>query len=140
MVKVRVIIFLQLLALLSILRAQDTTDVAYLKTMEYLKYAYLVDCDSSLGSTLEERICLNLEFQKQDARMNQILMQILAKNLKEQDLFLSEHKEFIKRRRKESDAMSDGVIGNASGAVYLSKMLELTTERIALYQKILTKK
>lgn len=45
-------------------------DIKNLKNQSYLKLAKQINCDSTNGTTIEDRICANLELQKQDSLLN----------------------------------------------------------------------
>ncbi len=116
----------------AILKGQDTTDVAQLKTMKYLEYANRVNCDSTSGSNLEHRICLNLEFQRIDSIMNLRLVSVL-KSI-ENDSIKTEvikfHEIWVKNRRFQSKFISNGMNGHMLGIYYLDCMVTTTNRRI----------
>lgn len=45
-------------------------DIKNLKNQSYLKLISQINCDSTNGTTIEDRICANLELQKQDSLLN----------------------------------------------------------------------
>jgi uncharacterized protein YecT (DUF1311 family) len=60
----------------------DRVDMENIRNQPYMKYARQVRCDSTEGTTAEERICANLELQRQDSLLQTELGAIL-KRLKE---------------------------------------------------------
>lgn len=69
----RFVVFIFLNGLSFIVNAQalndivDKIDIKNLKNQSYLIHAKKIKCDSTTGTTLEDRICANLELQKQDS-------------------------------------------------------------------------
>lgn len=41
-----------------------------IKDQSYLKYTNKINCDSTIGTSIEERICVNFELQKQDSLLH----------------------------------------------------------------------
>ena len=115
----------------------NISDSERLSNLSYMEYADKVDCSNQIGTTLEERICLNLEFQKVDSIMNIKLDSLIeflpsekANSLeREQEIWLIE-------RRKKSEKNSDGFRGHVLGIIYLQSMIEITNERIDFLDKI----
>lgn len=127
--------FLTLLVLLFIsssAHAQDTSDVTRIKNLSYMKLAYEVNCDSTSGSNLEDRICLNLKFQQLDSVMNLLFKQLLgftsSDSLKK--TLINNQLVWVANRRIQSEIVSEGFTGNSSGIIYLSCMNTSTESRI----------
>ncbi|MCB9223256.1 MAG: lysozyme inhibitor LprI family protein [Crocinitomicaceae bacterium] len=110
---------------------QDTTDVHQLKNLEYMKYKNNVNCDSTNGSNLEHRICLNLEFQEKDSILNLVFVDLLKHCYSEEEkkTHIEYHNTWLAYRRKISRAESDGYNGHMLGIMYLSTMVYLTEKR-----------
>ncbi|MHB1277628.1 MAG: lysozyme inhibitor LprI family protein [Bacteroidia bacterium] len=96
-----------------------------------MKYSDQINCDSQSGSNLEDRICLNLEFQKQDSIMN-VLFALKLSTLSDslQAALKQEHAGWVLERRKISEEVSRGFSGNMLGIIYLQSMVEITRQRI----------
>lgn len=118
--------------------AQDSTDALRLKQMSYMKYSSKVNCDSMEGSSLEERICLNLSFQKTDSLLNNLLKTIVLKHQNDSlwtDSFRTIQELWVTQRRRKSEKLSKGFQGHALGIIYLNSMIRATEERILLLTK-----
>lgn len=112
--------------------SQDISDAKRLGELDYMKYADNVNCDSTSGSNLEHRICLNLEFQKVDSILN-VRFNSLLKNI-ENDSIKNEINNFqrlwIENRRIQSELISNGFQGHSIGIYYLDSMIKTTKRRI----------
>lgn len=121
------------------LYSQDTSDVSRLRKMTYLKYADQINCDSTTGSNLENRICLNLEFQELDSIMNHNFKELL--NETENDSIKNKLREYqliwVKNRRLQSEIISEGYRGHTLGITYLHCMVESTRSRNRELEEIL---
>lgn len=107
------------------------TDAERLSKLKYMELADKIDCSNQTGTTLEKRICLNLEFQRVDSILNvkldsffEILPSEKVKSLK------TEQENWLIERSKRSEESSDGFRGHVFGIVYLQSMIEITEERI----------
>ncbi len=114
------------------LAAQDISDAERLANLSYMKYASSVNCDSTTGSNLEHKICLNLEFQELDSimnvRFNTLLKSIESDSQKREIQRLQNA--WIENRRTECGIKSEGLRGHGLGITYLSCMVKLTSRRI----------
>jgi len=112
--------------------AQEISDAERLGRLDYMKYASKINCDSTGGSNLEHRICLNLEFQKLDSVLH-VRYAFLLESL-ENDSLKEERKEFqklwIENRRTQSELLSNGWKGHVLGIYYLDAMIRITKGRI----------
>ncbi len=114
------------------LYAQDISDSERLSKMEYMKYAAKINCDSTSGSNLEHRICLNLEFQKLDALLNEkfkALLQMVAKDSLRNEL-VEFQMAWVNNRRLQSEIVAEGSRGHMLGIIYLAAMVHTTQKRI----------
>lgn len=113
------------------LYSQDTSDVHRLRQMSYMEYAGKINCDSTSGSNLEHRICLNLEFQELDSIMNSNFSELLKRS--ENDSIKNKLQEFqliwVANRRLQSEILSKGYSGHMLGIIYLHCMVEATRSR-----------
>ena len=111
---------------------QDVSDVMRLKDLGYMKLADKVECKNTMGSTLEDRICLNLEFQKVDSIMNVKLTNFLTTvhNDTIRNTINTYQKSWIAHRRIKSKMISEGYRGHMLGIIYLGCMVETTMQRI----------
>jgi uncharacterized protein YecT (DUF1311 family) len=99
--------------------------------MEYMKYATHTDCNGDFNSSLEHRICLNLEFQKVDAMLN-VNFKKLCDTIDEPTVkrqIIEYHESWIDYRRLQSKLVSKGYRGHMLGIVYLGSMIEMTKRR-----------
>ncbi|HCS19251.1 MAG TPA: DUF1311 domain-containing protein [Bacteroidetes bacterium] len=111
--------------------SQDTTDASRLRMMSYMKYSDQVKCDSQAGSTLEMRVCLNLEFQKADSILNAtFVLKLIPLSDSLQTVLKQEQASWVLERRNTSKEESRGFSGNMLGIMYLQSMIEITRKRI----------
>jgi len=111
--------------------AQDYSDAKLMKSMSYMSYVNNINCDSMDGNNLEQRICLNLEFQEVDSILNVTFLEYfnrisndsIARSI---NIF---HNAWVVNRRVESRLRSDGYTGHALGIVYLTNMVFITRKR-----------
>ncbi|WP_170853650.1 lysozyme inhibitor LprI family protein [Lishizhenia tianjinensis] len=79
-----------------------------------MQYANKIDCDSTSGSNLEHRICLNLEFQELDSLMNNNFRELLQRT--ENDSIKSKLSDYqltwVNNRRLQSELISGGYTGH----------------------------
>ncbi|KAA3624619.1 MAG: DUF1311 domain-containing protein [Bacteroidetes bacterium] len=112
---------------------QYDADAVRLSKMEYMKYAQRTDCQNSeFHSSLEHRICLNLEFQKVDSLLN-LKFTKLCSTLDEPTVkkqIIEYHENWIEYRRLQSKLVSKGYRGHLLGIVYLDCMVKMTERRI----------
>ena len=133
-------IFIIILTLFSIeLIGQDTADAIRLRGMSYMSIANNIDCDSTSGSNLEHRICLNIEFQKLDSIMNQRFSELLDRTLNDSiKVVLKENQSvWADNRRLQSEIIANGLQGHIFGIRYLHCMIESTKSRITELESIL---
>mgnify|MGYP006170744663 CR=1 FL=1 len=114
------------------LKSQISTDGERLNNMGYMKLSSKINCDSTSGSNLEHKICLNQSFQKLDSTLNSSYLQAL--NVIERDslktLFVKGQKQWLKNRHTQSFIRSEGYRGHLLGIKYLSFMVLTTQNRI----------
>ena len=112
--------------------SQDNTDAKRLAELDYMKYSKNINCDSTNGSNLEHRICLNLEFQEIDSILNKKFNSLLS--MIENDSISNQIKVFqkswIENRRIRSEIISNGFQGHSLGIYYLDSMIKTTQIRI----------
>ncbi len=60
-------------------------DIQNLKNQSYLSHTGKINCDSTLGTIIEERICANLELQKQDSLLQADLSEKISLLLQSDD-------------------------------------------------------
>ena len=132
MLSFKSIIFSTLLILNHSGISQDTSDVYRLKNLDYMEHQDQVDCESHDGTSLDHRICINLEFQEKDAELNSVLTHYLEQcdSEDERNIQLNYHDEWLKYRRDMSSAKSEGYSGHLLGITYLNTMLNITIKRI----------
>jgi|GEM_PF-5152390 len=115
------------------LAAQGTADSERLAKLKYMENVDRINCDSMVGTNLESRICLNLEFQRADSTMvslfNNFVQQVEPKKLQQE--FITYQSQWVEHRRRQSHWMSEGYRGHMLGIVYLNQMLIITEHRIA---------
>ncbi|MFK8046772.1 MAG: lysozyme inhibitor LprI family protein [Crocinitomicaceae bacterium] len=112
--------------------AQDTSDAKRLKNLGYMKYSSKVNCDSTNGSNIETRICLNIQFQYLDSTLNSKFKYLLSRI--ENDSVKNQLKQYqsmwVLNRRVQSKLVTEGLEGNTAGIYYLNCMVETTNRRI----------
>ena len=54
--------------------SQTQSDAERLANLDYMKRAEEVNCEQATGTSVEQKICLNLEFQKADSLLNKRYM------------------------------------------------------------------
>jgi len=119
------------LVLSSYIQAQDISDAERLSKMSYMKYADGMNCDSVM-SNLEQRVCLNLEFQELDSIVN-LKFDFFLTIVKNDSLKIklkNYQKMWIKNRHHQSVVVSEGFRGHMLGITYLSRMIDATRRRI----------
>ena len=97
-----------------------------------MKYAEKINCDRTTGSNLEHRICLNLEFQKLDALVNEkfrALLQMVAKDSLRKEL-VEFQLAWVDNRRRQSEIVAEGSQGHVLGIIYLTSMVHTTEKRM----------
>jgi len=103
-----------------------------------MRYANF-DCDSSNGSNLEHRICLNLEFQEFDSIMNANFKKLLKQTTNDsiKTALKAYQLSWVNNRRLQSEILSEGYRGHLLGITYLHCMVESTRSRIQELEAIL---
>ena len=128
----RFFLLLLLLTLSTNLISQYNSDALRLSKMEYMKYAQRTDCQGDHNSSLEHRICLNLEFQKVDSLLNvkfrELCSAISEPSVKNQ--IIQYHESWIDYRRLQSKIVSKGYRGHMLGIIYLDNMVRMTEQRV----------
>lgn len=122
------------------LYGQDSTDAVRLKSLEYMEYADQVDCENMMGTTLEDRVCLNLKFQRLDSIVNVRFTDLLrlAPNDSIREQLISFQNAWVLNRRAQSEIASEGYRGHMLGIIYLASMVETTRGRINEIELILS--
>lgn len=111
--------------------AQDTSDASQLRSMEYMRFANRIKCNSQAGSTLDMRICLNLEFQKEDSVLNAtFVMKLIPLSDSLQTVLKQEQASWVLERRSLSKEAAEGFSGHVLGIFYLQSMIDITRKRI----------
>lgn len=132
----RLLLLLLYLTICASLFGQDTSDASRLRMMSYMKLADKVDCDSQKRSSLEQRICINLEFQKEDSIMNALItlkLSSLSDSL--QDALQQEQANWILERKKISEEDAKGYSGNMLVIMYLQSMVDIMRKRIEVVRE-----
>lgn len=121
---------------------QDSSDAERLRQMDYMKLAEKIDCDSTSGSNMEHRICLNLEFQELDSLMNNNFRELLKRTENDsiKTMFCEFQLTWVDNRRLQSELISEGYTGHMLGIVYLHCMVEATRSRNKELEEILNLK
>jgi uncharacterized protein YecT (DUF1311 family) len=114
------------------LSAQLTRDADRLKNLDYMvRLGSKINCDSTGGSNLEHKICLNKEFQKADSIVNVTYLESL--NFVESDSLKKElikiQTQWVKNRHTQAIIRASGYRGHLLGIRYLSYMLLATQNR-----------
>src|SRR5210317_1878584 len=103
------------------------TDSKRLSKLKYMDIADGVDCSNQNGTTLEERICLNLKFQKVDSILNQGLDSLINDLPYDKAIKLEDDQvQWITNRREQSEKAAEGLRGHMLGIIYLQKMIDIT--------------
>jgi uncharacterized protein YecT (DUF1311 family) len=102
-----------------------------------MKYAKRTDCNSTMGTTLEDRICLNLKFQQTDSIMNVKLKKML--HTIANDTIKTYQNAWVHHRRMKSEIVSEGYRGHMLGIIYLGCMVETTMQRIKEIEELSSK-
>jgi uncharacterized protein YecT (DUF1311 family) len=112
--------------------AQYDADAKRLKAMVYMKYADKRNCNNPDASSLDHRVCLNLEFQKVDAILNKKFKQFIGQMEADstRTKLIDFHKSWIEHRRFQSKRVATGYRGHHLGIVYLGCMVNMTKRRI----------
>lgn len=112
--------------------AQFNKDAKYLANRSYMRYAKDIDCENSTGTTIEMRICLNLEFQEIDSTLNVQFNRLLKEttNKKQKRKYIKYQKSWIKHRKLQSQAAAKGYNGHMFGILYLETMIMVTQNRV----------
>jgi len=124
-------LFILLIFLIVTSCSSTETDSERLSKLKYMGIADGLGCSNQNGTTLKERICLNLKFQKVDSIINQLLDSLHSVLPTAKYTILKDDQEkWIISRRKQSEKASEGFRGHMLGIFYLQKMINLTEERI----------
>lgn len=109
-------------------------------SQSYLKLQDMADCSMPM-TTIEKRICANLEFQRVHKALDTLVKEIIADFKKEELLsieenFLVSQQEWIERRNKELIYIS-GEIDNIDliSKIHLETLTDLTLQRIAILEE-----
>ncbi|AEH01884.1 lysozyme inhibitor LprI family protein [Lacinutrix sp. 5H-3-7-4] len=112
--------------------SQDYEDAKRLSNLEYMKMVKNSDCENQSGTSIEQKICLNLKFKKVDSILNKRFITYLKKV--KNDTLKSKiklyHKEWVLNRRMQSEIFCEGLNSNALGIYYLWSMVNSTELRI----------
>lgn len=115
---------------------QRYQDAEVAKNMDYMQFAHKINCDSTSGSNLEHKICLNLQFQKVDSVMNKMLDYILEHTNVAKDSLLNAQFIWIKVRRATCTTEVTDLTGHSQGITYLDCMILETNKRITKISEI----
>jgi hypothetical protein len=123
--------------------SQNTKDVDFLKNMSYLKnvskHVKKCNLDSTSGSSIEQRICLNFELRRTDSLMlgkfKEVLNKIENDSLK---AIVRKHQTNWEAERKNISMLkSYGLESNTEANMYMYYMIKLTELRILTLNYIL---
>ena len=111
-------------------------------SQSYLKFQDMVDCSMPM-TTIEKRVCANLEFQRAHKILDNLVRSIVA-DFKKDDLlsinndFLKNQQEWIERRNKEVKYLN-GPFENMKliSQVHLETLTKLTLQRIAILEDMM---
>lgn len=123
------------------IKIKDTL-VLSVYSQPYLKLQNMADCSIPM-TTIEKRICANLEFQRVHETLNDLITVIVAnfKNddlLKNKDSFLESQQEWIKQRNKDLLDISGKIDDmNLISKIHLETLTDLTIQRIAILEKMI---
>jgi uncharacterized protein len=104
-----------------------------------MKFAKNINCDSTSGTNIEDRICLNIELRAIDSLMllkfNTLLKEINKDNfVKNKDslvrIFKEQQSTWESKRKSVSLYKSDGFTANTEAIVYMQSMIFFTRLRI----------
>lgn len=119
--------------------AQNTKDVGFIKDQPYLKHAKHTNCDSTSGTTIEQRICLNIKLRRVDSIMltkfNHVLNKIENDSLK--NVFKAHQSYWEAERKSISMLKSEGYENSAEAIIYMYHMIKATEIRILTLNSIL---
>ena len=112
--------------------SQFSTEGSRLASLDYMKKTRQVNCDSTSGTSIEERICLNLQFQKIDSKLNllfdEFLQAIEVDSIR--NSIIEYQKKWIDNRNNQGILASKGLEGNSKGIYYLRSMVITTNLRL----------
>ena len=111
--------------------SQTQSDAERLSRLEYMKHSKDVDCNKTNGTSIEQKTCLNLEFQKTDSLLNSQYEKLLNK-IKEdplKDSIIQFQNRWVLNRRIQAKLVSRGLDGHALGIQYLQSMVQTTKSR-----------
>ena len=97
--------------------SQTQSDAERLSRLEYMKHSKDVDCNKTNGTSIEQKTCLNLEFQKTDSLLNSQYEKLLNK-IKEdplKDSIIQFQNRWVLNRRIQAKLVSRGLDGHALG-------------------------
>jgi uncharacterized protein YecT (DUF1311 family) len=112
--------------------AQNTKDVGFIKNQPYLKYAKHINCDSTSGTTLEQRICLNIKLRRIDSIMLSKFNQVLSKIENDSliNVFKTNQSHWEAERKSIGMLKSEGYEHSAEAIMYMHYMIQATETRI----------
>jgi uncharacterized protein YecT (DUF1311 family) len=125
--------FILLVLCSSSLFGQFTADAEHLIKLDYMQsHAYKTNCDSTGGSNIEHKICLNKQFQKADSLLNVtyslVISDLASDSVKK--VFKDLQLVWVSSRRQQAKMVSTGYRGHMLGIKYLGYMLVATENRI----------
>jgi uncharacterized protein YecT (DUF1311 family) len=146
MYKYIVVILMLLLYHLPLLGQSNIEDTLALiiANQSYLKLQDAVDCSSPFTTTIERRICANLEFQRMNNKLND-LVAVMVSDFKKYEL-LEENKVFLRQQQEwiwYRDVEAKKICGafrdmDLISEKHLQTLIELTQKRIDILSEVLT--
>jgi len=119
--------------------SQRGEDAIRLSKLSYMQISNQINCDSTSGSNLELKICLNKEFQKLDSIMNSLFTKYTQSISSDttKNAVIEFQTEWVKNRHLQSVILSDGYQGNMASIYYLKCMNISTKLRIEELEALL---
>lgn len=112
--------------------SQNTKDIGFIKDQPYLKYEKHINCDSTSGTTIEQRICLNIKLRRVDSIMlskfNRVLNKMENDSIK--NVFKTHQHHWEAERKSIGMLKSEGYENSAEAIIYMYSMIQVTETRI----------
>jgi uncharacterized protein YecT (DUF1311 family) len=122
--------------------AQDSSDAIRLAKLEYMENSDKINCDNTSESNIENKICLNLEFQRLDSILN-VRYDYFLNSITEETIrteVIEFHYAWVENRRIQSELISKGLSGHSLGIYYLDCMVNMTKRRIEEIEYLIERK
>lgn len=136
----KTLLLTSILLLCNLAFSQDYSDARRLAKLGVLKYANTIHCDNTSETSIEQKVCLHIEFQKLDSILNSKYISFLKtiKSDSTRTKFAKYHRSWITNRRQQCKWIAKGLQGHSLGIQYMDCLVKTTWKRIEEIDYLLT--